>query len=235
MTPAAGRALRALWILVCATLLAAGGLQAQTVQPAVAELSTGKAVAPVDGHFELINNTLEPMIVTIEAKSFTIGNDGVAAFRPLSPEVHLDLTENSLRLWPRQRRTIFYRVSAPRYPTWFCIYSNFSSAVHRSGVQVQIEMPHTVYLLDRTRASAAEVRFTALRHEGGALHGTVQNTSATLVRVISLEVAGKSGKAQVGGFPLLPGGEREFSVADMQGPVHLRARTATFQVEGELQ
>ena len=229
-----GSMLRLLQALACATVVFSAGMRAQTVQPAVVEIPTGKQTS-IDGQFEVINNTLEPMVVTIEAKSFDIGRDGVATFRALSPEVRLDLTANSLRLWPKQHRTIFYRVSVPHFPAWFCIYSNFSSAVHHTGVQVQMEMPHTVYLLDRTRATPDQVRFTSLHREGNVVHGVVQNGSATLVRVSSLELSGAQGKLEAGGFPLLPGTEREFTIAAAPGPAHLRARTATFHVDGEVQ
>jgi hypothetical protein len=231
---ATGRSVRILQALACTLFLFGAGLRAQTVQPAVVEISSGKQ-ATVDGHFEVINNTLEPMIVTIEAKSFDIGRDGVAAFRPLSPEVHLEMSATSLRLWPKQHRTVFYQASAPRFPTWFCIYSNFSSAVHRTGVQVQMEMPHTVYLLDRTKAGSDQVHFTSLRRVGDTLHGVVQNGSGTLVRVTGLELSGASGKVEAGGFPILPGAEREFTLAMAPGPAHVRARTAGFHIDGEVQ
>ena len=111
------------------------------------------------------------MIVTTEAKSFSISPTGAATFRPLDARIHLEMGTGSLRLAPKQRRTMYYRVSAAQYPAWFCIYANFLPASRNPGVRVQLEMPHTVYLLDRTKVTAQMLSFAELRREGSTVLG----------------------------------------------------------------
>lgn len=200
-------------------------LQAQTVSPAVVEIPVGKQNA-VDGHFEVANSTLEPLAVVIEAKSFTIGRDGTATFGPLSPDVHLQLSASSMRLPARQRRTVYYHVTSPAVPAWFCIYSTFSAMTPTRGMRVALEMPRPVYMLRGPRAVAKDLRVTNLTVDDGALHGTVHNGSGTLLRLTSIEVSGSHGKKEESGFPLLPGGERDFVFRVPAGSKQLRLNTA---------
>jgi hypothetical protein len=53
---------------------------AQTITPVIMEY-TGKA----GGRFELTNDTLTPMAVVLEPRSFSIGPDGKGLFRALDP------------------------------------------------------------------------------------------------------------------------------------------------------
>ena len=55
---------------------------AQQVSPAVMEYPDVAAGGKVEGHFELANDSLQPLFVTIEAKSFTIDKAGHALFTP---------------------------------------------------------------------------------------------------------------------------------------------------------
>lgn len=216
-------------LLCCAGLFQGAG-SAQTVQPALVEVTVGKPSAFIDGHFDVTNDSLVPMAVVLEPKSFSIGRDGTARFRSLDAGVQLQLDVNSVRLAPRQRRTIYYRVKAAAYPVWFSVYANFMPLVHGPGVQMQLEMPHTVYLLPNAKLAPVAVSFLSLSRDGSVLHGVMQNRSATMVRVLSVQAVGAHAKQAGSGFPLLPGGEREFDLSVPEGPLRLVAQTAHFRV-----
>jgi hypothetical protein len=207
-------------------------LVAQSVQPAVVEY-TGNS----EGQYEVVNDSLLPLYVTIEAKSFTIDAEGNARFAPLSSSVHLSLSQTSLVVPPHGRRTVFYVAKADVLPAWFCIYSNFSGLPRRGAMNVALELPHTVYLRAKQEARREDISLEGLHVEGGELRGVARNQSANMVRLQSLQVVtGDGRKREEGGFPLLPGGVRELHLPLDPGvrPEHLRAKLARFTIEGDV-
>ncbi len=209
-------------------------LPAQQVSPAVMEYPDAAKSPHTDGHFDLTNEMLTPLFATFEAKSFTIDTAGVAHFTPLSEHVHLRMSTTSMRLGPKQRRTVYYTVTADTYPAWFCIYSTLAGLPKRNGMNVQLDLPHTVYLLTKSRPAAGELQFSNLVLSSGHLHGTLRNGSTSFARVLSLEMSGDHLKKSEGGFPVLPGGERDFDLAVDEGKTvkHLKARLNGLQVDG---
>jgi hypothetical protein len=203
---------------------------AQSVRPAVVEYT-----AAAEGQYEVVNDSLLPLFVTMEAKSFTIDKDGVAKFTQLSPSIHLQLSETSLRIPPHGKRTVFYKASADSYPAWFCVYSSFAGLPKRGTVNIALDLPHTVYLLSKTEAKRDEIQMEDLHAEDGELRGFVRNHSGNMVRLTSLQWNGANGKKiEAGGFPLLPGGVRELHVplpADAR-PEHLHAKLNHFSLDG---
>lgn len=213
-------------------LLLACGCAAQSVRPAVVEYT-----AAGEGSFEVINTFTVPLFVSVEAKSFTIDPQGTAHFRPLSSSIHLQLSQTSVRLPPLSRRTVFYKATADSYPAWFCVYSDFAGAPHHNSVNINLELPHTVYLLSRDRGGARGVVFDGLRRDGDTLVGTVSNHGPNVVRLEALQVIDDNGKKHdEGGFPLLPGGFRELSLPLRPGEhvERLRAKVGGSVAEGTL-
>lgn len=222
-----------IWVLLIVTVFRCGCCFAQSVSPAVMEYT-----AAAEGRFELSNDSLQMLVVTVEAKSFTIDREGEAHFTPLSPQIHVDLSTTQLRLLPKQKRTVFYRATAASYPAWFCIYSGFANPSKHGGVNVQLEMPHTVYLLGKQQAHVADLKFSDVHREGNTLTGVLHNHASNMVRVRSVDALdAHAHKDETGGFPLLPGNERVFSIAlgGHDKPERVRARMEHFVVEQSVQ
>ncbi len=93
----------------------------QTVRPVIVEY-TGAG----RGKFELVNNSLRTANVVVEARSFTITEDGSGIYGPLTSEIHLKLSAMSLHIPAQQSRFVFYEAKADKLPAWFVIYSTFA-------------------------------------------------------------------------------------------------------------
>jgi P pilus assembly chaperone PapD len=219
--------MRRILSFTCLTIVLTIAMHAQSVRPAVVEYT-----AAAEGQYELVNDGLTPLFVTVEAKSFTIDNEGVAHFTKLDSAIHLTLSETSVRIPPHSHRTIFYKASANAYPAWFCVYSNFSGMPKRNSMNVELELPHTVYLRSKTEAKRDEITFDNLHIEADELRGTVHNRSANMVRLQSMQLISKDGrKNDVGGFPLLPNGARELHLPISEGAQALRAKLNRFTID----
>src|SRR6266496_3270700 len=128
---------------------------AQTVRPVINELSN-----PAKGRVEYVNDSLTPLNVVLEAKSFSVSETGEITYRPLDPNVHLKLSTTSFRIQPQQTYHVFYEASSPQSPNWFVLYAAFSGFPFRAaqGMNVRLELPHTVYLLPKQSVDKSEVR-----------------------------------------------------------------------------
>src|ERR1700748_1913885 len=127
-------------VVVCMALLIGTRSFAQSIQPVILEY-TEKA----DGKFELTNDTLTPMAVVLEPKSFDITPDGRGVYRPLDAKIHIELSSMSFRLEPKQSYYVFYKAHADTLPAWFTVYATFSPIRSDPGLKVRIMLPHTVY------------------------------------------------------------------------------------------
>src|SRR5436309_15441126 len=92
---------------------------AQTVRPVINELVGN----PVKGRVEYVNDSLTPLNVVLEARSFTVSESGEITYRPLDAGVHLKLSATSFRIQPQQTYYVFYEASSPQVPAWFVIYA----------------------------------------------------------------------------------------------------------------
>ena len=218
--------------LILATLLVAASLDAQSVRPAVVEYSH-----VARGKFELVNETVFPMVVVLEPRGFRVESSGELFDEPFdSTRIQLKLSAMSFRIPPLQSYTVFYEASATQRPAWFQIISAMSGVRTANGLNVRIELPHVVYLLQKEplRRSDVAVRSFAFDSAGKRAILELENTSDALGRVLRSEVAG-AGKSQVpgGGFPLFPQSRRRIEVPwnAESGPERFLLRFATFTVE----
>src|SRR5579872_5664787 len=79
--------------LVAALALAIGlsaALPAQTVRPLIDENVVKAPGKKASGRIEYYNDSLEPLVVTLEAKSFTVSATGDISYRSLDPDIHLN-------------------------------------------------------------------------------------------------------------------------------------------------
>ncbi len=184
---------------------------AQQVQPVIMEYRN-----KADGKFTIVNNTLEPMAVVLEPKSFSISPDGRGTFTNLDPIIHVQLSTMSVKLQPLQSYTVFYKADAESYPAWFTIYSTFSAARPGASISVRVQLPHTVYLYQGKPISKDEVHIVNARYSTTThkLVCDLLNTGRSLTRVQEVRTSGAHTEpVTLAGFPLLPGSLRTIEVS----------------------
>jgi len=198
--------------VLATTLLVGGPAAAQTIRPLVSEYQS-----QARGRLELVNESNQPLNVLIEPRSFTLSEDGEMRDEPLASTIRLKFSDMSFRLPPRQSRFVFYEATAEKVPAWFVIYANFTGYPARdfNGVNVQLELPHIVYLLPKGVWKAPEVRVNLvdLQRDTGKLVLTVENVGPQFGRLTSLEVQGVRRRVSLPGFPLFPGTRRRVELA----------------------
>lgn len=186
------------------------GAFAQTVAPVIVEYK-GKA----EGRISLVNNTTLPMAVVLEPQSFSITPEGKGVYRPLDPEIHVKLSAMSFRIDPGQTYYVFYTATADKLPAWFTVYSIFSSAQHRDGLDVRILLPHTIYIYPKKQKGKENVQLTRAVYEAksGKIICDLENNTPDLTRVEEMHINGADkSSTSAAGFPLLPGGRRHLEV-----------------------
>jgi len=216
------------------------GAAAQTVRPVISELGN-----PAKGRVEYVNDGLTPLNVVLEAKSFTVSEKGELNYRPLDPDIHLKLSATSFRVQPKQTYYVFYEASAPPSPTWFVIYASFSGFAFRTaqGMNVRLQLPHTVYLLPKQRAEKADVQVVRaeLDEAGSKVLLEVENTGDNFGRVLQTQLANGRKKEEAPGFPIFPHSKRILEVpldakSDRDSlPTELSLQFENFKVEQKLQ
>jgi P pilus assembly chaperone PapD len=217
-----------------ALLAVAGAAHAQTVRPVIVEYRG----THVRGKFELVNDQLLPVNVIMEPRSFDVTEDGDPVYRALDPSVKLKLSEMSFRIPAQQSRTIFFDARAESIPAWFTIFATFAGMPKHNGIDIEIELPHTVYMLPKTPLGAADVRVESAVWDSVAKNVAVRvrNVSPRLGRVEQAEVSAKKEKRDVGSFPLLPGASRRVLIPwdAPVAPTTYRLRFQRFTVEDSL-
>ncbi|MBI4165035.1 MAG: hypothetical protein HY508_04805 [Acidobacteria bacterium] len=184
-------------------------LHAQAIRPVIAEYNE-----KARGRFDLVNDSLIPLNVVLETKSFSVGEDGSPTFRPLDKSIHLKLSQMSFRIPPQQTYYVFYEATAPHYPAWFVIYASFSGLPQQSGLNVQVELPHTVYMGQKVALTRDEVQLGKAEYLPGLkqVQIEIKNIGDRLGRVSEVEVRGDREKTAYSGFPLMPGSRRRVTV-----------------------
>jgi hypothetical protein len=213
---------------------------AQTVRPLINELGN-----PAKGRVEYVNDSLLPLNVVLEAKSFTVSETGEIAYRPLDADIHLRLSTTSFRIQPQQTYYVFYEASSPQSPTWFVIYAAFSGFPFRTaqGMNVRLELPHTVYLLPKRSLAKADVRIerAELSRADNKVLLEVENTGDDFGRVLETQLVYSKKKQEAPGFPIFPHSKRIIEVAleekavDEIVPGNFILQFEKFKVEGKLQ
>lgn len=205
---------------------------AQTIRPAVVEY-------PVQGRgkFELVNESLFPLTVVLEPRGFRVDENGTLGDVPFdSSNVEVKLSAMSFRIPPLGTYTVYYEARARRLPAWFMVLSSMTGARTHTGINVRVELPHVVYLLQREPLQKEQVAvrgfdFDSLGHRAVL---ELENTGDALGRVVASEVSanGKHGQP-FGGFPLFPQSRRRVEVPwdGVEAPDRVLLRFANFSVE----
>lgn len=215
-------------------------VSAQTVRPVINELSN-----PAKGRVEYVNDSLTPLNVVLEAKSFSVSETGEISYRPLDTNIHLKLSTTSFRIQPQQTYYVFYETNSEPSPAWFVIYANFSGFPFRTaeGMNVRLQLPHTVYLLPKQQVEKSEVRIARaeLNAEQNKVVLEVANTGANFGRILQTHLLYAKKKQEAPGFPIFPHSKRILEVpldARAEGenvPVTVLLTFQNFKVEEKLQ
>ena len=220
--------------------IASVAANAQTVRPVINELGN-----PAKGRVEYVNDSLTPLNVVLEAKSFTVSETGELSYRPLDPSIHLKLSTTSFRIQPQQTYYVFYEASAPQSPSWFVIYAAISGYPFRTaqGMNVRLELPHTVYLLPKQSVGKPDIRIqrAELNREQNKVRLEVENTGDYFGRVLETQLLYTRKKQEAPGFPVFPHSKRILEIpldekAEAENvPVDFVLHFQNFKVEGKLQ
>jgi len=218
---------------VCLLLIVGRSSFAQSVSPVIVEYRE-----KAEGRLALTNNTLLPMTVLLEPRSFSINADGNGVFRSLDRDIHVQLSNMSVRINPGQTYYVSYKANAEKLPAWFTIYSTFSAVKRVSDLDVRILLPHTVYIYPkkpRSKDQAIEVKQAGYSRGTGKIVCEIANHSDDLERVEEIRVASDSKSIAAPGFPLLPGGQRRVEVdwkeADVPQKLELRLDRSTVRLK----
>lgn len=191
-------------------LAPASPARAQTLRPVVVEYfgTTAK------GKFELANDGLVPLNVVLEPKSFDVTETGDAIYRTLDPRIHLRLSSMSARIPARQSRWVFFEAQTDSVPAWFVITATFSGMPKHSGLDVLVELPHTVYLVQKELLRREDVRVvTAVYSEPEKwVLIELENRGPRLGRATQIEATAKGERRPYPSFPLVPGGRRQILI-----------------------
>lgn len=217
-------AIRTLCVFVLAVVC-----RAQTVRPLINELGN-----PAKGRVEYVNDGLTPLNVVLEAKSFTVSETGEISYRPLDPDIHLTLSTTSFRIQPQQTYYVFYEASSPKSPSWFVIYAAFSGFPFRTqqGMNVRLELPHTVYLLPKGTVERADVIVSRaeLHPEENKVVVEVENQGENFGRVFETHLVYTKKKQEAPGFPIFPHSKRILEI-----PLNEKAEGENVPTEVSLQ
>lgn len=212
--------------------LTAAPAWAQTVRPAVVEY-------PVQGRgkFDLVNESVFPLTVVLEPRGFKVEENGSLIDLPFdSSNVELKLSAMSFRIPPLGTYTVYYEARARQLPAWFMVLSSMTGARTNAGLNVRLELPHVVYLLQKEPLQKGQVAVRGFAFDSVAHKAIVEleNTSAALGRVVGSELSadGKRG-TPFGGFPLFPQSRRRVEVPwdGAEAPDRVVLRFANFSVE----
>jgi hypothetical protein len=203
---------------------------AQTVRPLIVEY-----VGAAHGKFELVNNSLKPINVVLEPRSFRITEDGDGVYGPLNPGIHLKLSAMSVRIPPQQGRFVFYEVRADTLPAWCVIYSVFAQHPPEASLNIEISLPHTIYMLQKQSLQRQDVSVESFVYDPNTHRVVVMlaNHSANLGRAVEWQVKGPHTQNGGPGFPLLPGSRRrlEASWDGVDPPITLAIRFQHFTLK----
>ncbi|HEY7099788.1 MAG TPA: hypothetical protein VH437_23900 [Terriglobales bacterium] len=196
--------------LACATLYPATA-NAQTVRPLIDELGN-----PGKGRIEYVNDGLTPLNVILQPKSFTVSETGEISYRPLDSNVHLKLSVTSFRIQPQQTYYVFYEASSDTLPSWFVVYALFSGYPFRgaNGMNVQLQLPHTIYLLPKQELDKSEVHISRadVDRDKKQMVLEVENTGDNFGRILQTQLSYSHNKQEAPGFPIFPHSRRILEV-----------------------
>lgn len=207
--------LQASCLLLCALAIIVFALpsDAQTVRPLIDENVVPQPQNKARGKIEYVNDTLEPLTVTLDTQSFTVSDTGNISYRPLDSSLHVKFSASSFRILPKQNYLVFYEASADTVPAWFVVYATFAGYKEKTeeGLSIHLLLPHTIYLLPKQEPKKEDLIFKAAKYDPQTKTVTVriENTGPVFCRVLEADATSVQEKSSGNGFPVFPHSERQ--------------------------
>lgn len=125
-----------------------GTLHSQTLGPTFSEC--GKRCS---GSFQVTNNGLTPMTVTVEPHGFKMeqGTADKATFTPADNNADVQLSTTSARLSPKQTYTFDYKIRCHELPCQVGLAAGMMIGHTDEGLAVKLVMGHIVYSCEKAR------------------------------------------------------------------------------------
>lgn len=123
----------------------------QTVSPITAQYGR-----KANGSFQIQNNTVQPMVVSLEVYSFSLDSKG-QHFRKLDDSTHVTLSETSARLSPKEIHEFTYRMVCQTAPCEVSILSGMIVGKTQEGIQVRLVLPHSVYMCEKAKRCREQI------------------------------------------------------------------------------
>jgi len=209
----------------------------QTVRPLIDENVVKGPGKSASGRIEYYNDSLQPLTVTLEAKSFTVSDTGTMSYRPVDDAIHVKFSEISFRVEPKQNYFVFYQAYADKLPSWFVVYATFGGYKEKTveGFRFQVRLPHTIYLLPKQAVQKQElvVKVAEYRPAEKKVIVRVENAGPSFGRVLEAEVSSAKDKSTQGGFPVFPFSQRQVEIPweAASDPAKLQLHLGHFKVE----
>jgi hypothetical protein len=222
-------------------LLCALPLGAQTVRPLIDENIVQERDKKAKGKIEYVNDTLEPLTVTLDMQSFTVSDTGAILYRPLDSSIHVKFSASSFRVLPKQSYLVFYEATADSIPNWFVVYATFAGYKERTaeGLKIHLLLPHTIYLLPKQEVKKEELAIKAAKYDPGAKVVTVrvENNGPVFCRVLEAKVTSSQEESGSNGFPIFPHSEREVEIpwSGKESPKKLTLQLQPFHLEQSIE
>jgi len=216
-------------------------LSAQTVRPLIDENRVGGAGKVAKGKIEYYNDTLDSLFVTLDSRSFSVSEKGELSYRPLAANLHVKFSAMSFRVLPKQSYFVFYEASADALPSWFVVYATFSGFQQRTaeGFKIQIQLPHTVYLLpnQKVRKDELQVQVAEFQPDRKKILLRVENSGTAFGRVLEADASSGRKHSIQGGFPVFPQAVREIEIPweESDAPQKITLRLDSFTLEHSIE
>jgi hypothetical protein len=209
----------------------------QTVRPLIDENVVKAPGKSASGRIEYYNDSLQPLTVTLEARSFTVSDTGDLSYRQLDDAIHLKFSEMSFRVEPKQNYFVFYQAYADKLPAWFVVYATFGGFKEKTqeDFRIQVQLPHTIYLLPRQEVQKEQlaVKVAEYRQAEKKVIVRVENAGPSFGRVLEAEVSSGKDKSTQGGFPVFPFSQRQVEIPweAASDPAKLQLHLTHFKLE----
>lgn len=230
--------LRALSVFLLS--VAALRMAAQTVRPVIDENIVNGPGKKASGRIEYVNDSLQTLNVVLDSRSFVVSDTGDISYQPLDDHIHVKFSATSFRILPKQNFFVFYEAWADAVPSWFVVYATFSgfSEKTREGLNLQVLLPHTIYLLPKQSVRKEEllVKVAEYRPRDKKVIVRVENTGPSFGRILGTDLTSGKRKTPSSGFPVFPHRERQVEIPweGPEGPAKVILNLEHFRVEHDI-
>ena len=151
------------------------------------------------------------------------------------------MSTTSFKIMPQQSYFVFYEAQTEATPAWFVVYAAFSGFPFRTeqGMNIRLELPHTVYLLPKKSLAKADVVVEKVDFKPAdkKLLISVYNQGETFGRVQETTIRYGNKKQDGPGFPIFPHRKRilEVPLQEQETPTGVVLQFQDFKIEEKVE